>query len=206
MIVAKNATESIELAVKELTSENVVVLPTDTVYGFSGIVPCTENKIREIKGRDETKPFIRLISEPDEIYRYTEDIVPKELIDMWPGALTVIVTLKKELSLFEGETVGFRCPGDQWLRTVISKCGYPVFSSSVNKSGCPLLNTVEEINAENHFFSIDPKSEGLLAYWRCDDGSGKSLLDATGNGYDCTGDWADDSRWKPMPSSFSLPE
>ena len=148
MIVAKNATESIELAVKELTSDNVVVLPTDTVYGFSGIVPCTENKIREIKGRDETKPFIRLISEPDEIYRYTEDIVPKELIDMWPGALTVIVTLKKELSLFEGETVGFRCPGDEWLRTVISKCGYPVFSSSVNKSGCPLLNTVEEINAE----------------------------------------------------------
>ena len=66
--------------------------------------------------------------------------------------------------------------------------------------------TAEEINAENHFFSIDPKAEDLLAYWRCDDGSGKSLLDATGNGYDCIGDWADDSRWKPMPSSFSLPE
>ena len=66
--------------------------------------------------------------------------------------------------------------------------------------------TEEEINDENHFFSIDPKSEGLLAYWRCDDGSGKVLSDATGNGYDCSGDWADDSRWVPMLSSFSLPE
>ncbi len=145
MIVAKDAT-IIDIVVKELISENVVVLPTDTVYGFSGIVPSTEDKIRKIKGRDENKPFIHLIAEPKDIFNYTEDFIPEELINMWPGPLTVIVKLKKDLSVFNEETVGFRCPGDKWLRTIISKCGYPIFSTSVNKSGFPLLNTVEEIN------------------------------------------------------------
>ena len=66
--------------------------------------------------------------------------------------------------------------------------------------------TGEEINAENHFYSVDPASEGLFAYWRCDDAAGNILKDATRNGYDCTGDWTDNSAWDTTPLAFPLPK
>lgn len=42
--------------------------------------------------------------------------------------------------------------------------------------------TEEEINAKNHFYTVDPKSEGLFAYWPFTAGDGDYIEDATGNG------------------------
>lgn len=42
--------------------------------------------------------------------------------------------------------------------------------------------TAEEINAANHFYTVDPDSEGLYAYWKFVEGSGDTIADATGNG------------------------
>lgn len=43
----------------------------------------------------------------------------------------------------------------------------------------------DEINAPNHFYKIDPASEGLVAYWKFDDNtSGKTVRDYTSNGFD----------------------
>lgn len=64
--------------------------------------------------------------------------------------------------------------------------------------------TEAEINSENHFYNVDPKSEGLLAYWRCDDGVGNVLADAA-NGYSCNGRWTGDGVWGPMPMEYPLP-
>ena len=101
----------------------------------------------EIKGRCESKSFIRLISSPKEIYNYTNQIIPDILMELWPGALTLIVKLKDELAAFSGETVAFRCPGDLWLRNVIKKLGKPIFSTSVNKTGEPVMFSVQEMEA-----------------------------------------------------------
>ena len=73
-----------------------MIIPTDTVYGFSGIVDSSEHFntdaiIRKIKGREEYKPFIQLIAAPEDIVKYTDDVVPKKLLDCWPGPLTIIV-------------------------------------------------------------------------------------------------------------------
>lgn len=142
MIVKKNDDKSIEILVSALQNGEVVIIPTDTVYGFSGIVDekkITDSKIRKIKGREENKPFIQLISSPDEIFKYTNDSIPQKLLDCWPGALTLIVNDKK------GGTTAFRCPGDNWLREIIEKVGFPLYSTSVNKSGFPILECEKEI-------------------------------------------------------------
>lgn len=39
----------------------------------------------------------------------------------------------------------------------------------------------EEINTENHFYTVDPNSDGLVAYWKCDEGSGLEVKDHTSN-------------------------
>lgn len=150
MIILRSDSDSVECVSRVLLEGSVVVLPTDTVYGFSGVVPESEDVIRKIKGRDETKPFIQLIAEPEDIYRYTDEVLPDQLLAMWPGALTVIVPLKKRFITGESEvtTVAFRCPGDGWLRQIIKAVGKPIYSTSVNRSGQPVLSSVLEIDKE----------------------------------------------------------
>jgi len=45
--------------------------------------------------------------------------------------------------------------------------------------------TAEEIASENHFYKVDPASEGLVAYWKFDDRvPGKTVRDYSANGFD----------------------
>lgn len=143
MIIKKDNPASITTTIDILNANKIAIIPTDTVYGFSGIVPITDKKIRQIKGRSETKPFIQLISDPKDILALTNSKIPSKLIDLWPGALTVIVT-----NLQETNTVAYRCPGDEWLRSIISRCKVPIYSTSVNRSGKPILDTIKSITDE----------------------------------------------------------
>lgn len=42
--------------------------------------------------------------------------------------------------------------------------------------------TADEINAPNHFYTVDPASEGLFSYWKFVEGEGSTVADATGKG------------------------
>lgn len=147
---------SIKKVSEVLKKGGVVILPTDTVYGFSGIVDFkdsaeygTDCRIRSIKGREENKPLIQLISEPEDIRAFTDVEIPSEIFKFWPGSLTVIVPLKKDSPLKTNlPTVAFRCPGDQWLRKVIKETGCPIYSTSVNRSGCPVIEEIDGIKRE----------------------------------------------------------
>ena len=141
-LISKDDSNSAELTAQILKKGGVVIIPTDTVYGFSGIVPSADTRIRSIKGREESKPFIQLIAKPEDLRLYTNDTVPTELLSKWPGALTIIVNNKN------GGTTAFRCPGDAWLRKVIELCGAPIYSTSVNRSGEPVLDTQDAIIKE----------------------------------------------------------
>lgn len=147
---------SVSVAAGFLRRGKICILPTDTVYGFSGIAEwsgeqkfCTDEKIRSIKGRAEEKPLIQLVCDPDEIAQYASCEIPPALKRKWPGALTVIVPVKAGIPFAKKcPSVAFRCPGDSWLRAVIRECGAPVYSTSVNRSGSPALGTLYEIERE----------------------------------------------------------
>ena len=59
--------------------------------------------------------------------------------------------------------------------------------------------TQDELMAPYHFYSVEPDSQGLVAYWKMDDGAGKTIKDYA-NGYDLTCNKAPE--WVPV----SLPE
>ena len=141
-LIKKSEPDSVKITADILKEGGVVIIPTDTVYGFSGMVPGTDDRIRAIKGRAETKPMIQLIAKPEDLAKYTSDNVPANLLQKWPGALTIIVNDKR------GGTTAFRCPGDQWLRQVIAACVEPIYSTSVNRSGQPVLDSEEAIIKE----------------------------------------------------------
>lgn len=173
MICRKSDSESILIAADYIRRGKVVVLPTDTVYGFSGIVDGrhysyhTDRQINRIKEADEGKHLIQLISKPDDVKKYTRDVIPDELWAKWPGPLTIIVhTFEKDGNF---ATTAFRCPDDQWLRDLIARCGAPIYSTSVNKSGSPVLSSVSEIK------SVFGKDVALIV----DDGDKKSSVPST---------------------------
>ena len=48
--------------------------------------------------------------------------------------------------------------------------------------------TKEEINAENHFYSVPVDSEGLVGYWKLNDGAGAIVKDSSPSGNDMVGE------------------
>lgn len=139
MRIQKTSPNSASAAVAELKRENIIILPTDTIYGFSGLMGKTAESIARIKGRAEDKPFIALIAEPADIYRYTDINIPEYILNLWPAPLTLIVPLKGQ------GAQAFRCPADEWLRGVVAAAGDAVYSTSVNRSGTPPLTDIETI-------------------------------------------------------------
>lgn len=169
MICHKSEFSSFKLTVEKMKEKLVVILPTDTVYGFSAIVDDdshTKEKIQKIKGRDDNKPFIQLISSADEIKKFTDTEIPQELLKYWPGPLTIIVEDKRYSTENNKVTTAFRCPGDEWLRNVIKECGVPVYSTSVNRTGCTVLTKeieiVEEFEKETGLIVLDGDSKNSV--------------------------------------------
>jgi hypothetical protein len=60
--------------------------------------------------------------------------------------------------------------------------------------------TADEIKAKEHFYVVAPNSEGLVAYWKFDEGIGKLIADHTGNGNAIVA--SDNITWKTV----SLPK
>lgn len=44
----------------------------------------------------------------------------------------------------------------------------------------------EEIQTPNHFYQVDPSSEGLISYWKFDEGTGSTVKDYSPSGFDLT--------------------
>ena len=68
--------------------------------------------------------------------------------------------------------VGFAWDGNRWFEGNMSELR--VWNR---------LLTSEEINAPLHFYTVDPQSDGLAAYWKLDEGAGDMFHDSA-NGYD----------------------
>lgn len=60
--------------------------------------------------------------------------------------------------------------------------------------------TAEEIQATNHFYTVVPESDGLIAYWKFDEGAGTVVKDYSVSGYDLT------IEKEPKWESVSLPQ
>ncbi|MBN2553749.1 MAG: L-threonylcarbamoyladenylate synthase [Spirochaetales bacterium] len=128
----------IETVAQALDCGEVVIMPCDTIYGFIGVAPDTEEKIRALKGR-EGKSLLRLIPDAGWLPRYTDIVLPPGLKTYWPGALTIIFPAKK------AGTVALRIPADAALTKLMNKLGRALFSTSVNASGKPPLWRIDDI-------------------------------------------------------------
>src|SRR5437879_4578784 len=87
---------SIDLAVKLLAAGDLVVLPTDTVYGLaaSHSHPDAIARIYDVKRRPPDRPIALLVDRIDDVERVTTGISPIAFALMqrfWPGGLTLVL-------------------------------------------------------------------------------------------------------------------
>ena len=62
----------------------------------------------------------------------------------------------------------------------------PATVISTARSRKCVSGTPEEINAPDHFYQVAAASDGLVAYWKFDEGAGKTIKDQTSYGNDLT--------------------
>lgn len=174
MTLPKSEPASAEISAKFLLDGKIVVLPTDTIYGFSALAVLDGKKsnldkcIDKIKQSAASKPLIELIAEPQDVYKYAGQEIPQNLFSKWPGPLTLIVKNNDWYAGLTGRAAtAFRCPGDEWLRKVIGLCGSPLYSTSVNKSGSePLQNEgdiLREFGGQIELLVTEPPKPASLA-------------------------------------------
>lgn len=129
----------------------LVVFPTDTVYGlgtdaFSGL---GTHRIREAKGRGRDVPISVLIAETGLLTTLgfqVNDSAIRLCEAFWPGALTVIVKASPSLGWDLGEagdTVALRVPDHDFAQELLRGIG-PMAVSSANTHGrSPAMTTAE---------------------------------------------------------------
>ena len=137
--------EKYKKAVELLRNEEVVGMPTETVYGLAGnaFSPVAVSRIFEAKGRPTDNPLIVHISEFSEIYdlvEYVPESAEKLAEKFWPGPLTIILPKSPKVPYCTTgnlDTVAVRCPSHPVARKLIKLSGLPLAAPSANLSGKP---------------------------------------------------------------------
>ncbi len=142
MVVKAASPEAFRSLVRVLASGGVAIAPGDTMYGLVGIAPDSGDRIREIKGRGEDKPFLQLLPDPSWVAKFSPLAAPANLLKHWPGPLTLVFPAR------EGGTVALRVPDSHFLRELLEAVGRPLYSTSVNRAGAAPLQRVEEMRRE----------------------------------------------------------
>ncbi len=140
-------------AVELLKNNEVVGIPTETVYGLGGNAysPQAVDRIFSAKGRPTDNPLIVHISEFEEIYDLVE-AVPESARRLaesfWPGPLTIILPKSENVphcTTGNLDTVAVRCPSHPVARRLIKLTGLPIAAPSANISGKPSPTKAEHV-------------------------------------------------------------
>ena len=149
-------TEELKIVCNLIKNGEVVVFPTETVYGIgaNALDKDAVGKVFIAKGRPADNPLIIHLADKSKIEEVAEDIteVEQKLIDAFmPGPFTII--LKKKMivpSIVSAglDTVGIRIPNNIIAKAIIQYSGVPVAAPSANVSGKPSGTTIDDIRQE----------------------------------------------------------
>ena len=145
----------VDAAVKALKAGDVILYPTDTVWGLGCDATRDDavQRIFDLKKRDDAKSVIILVSDADMLARYVRQIPPMalELLEINDKPMTIIYPEGVGLSakvIAEDGSVAIRIPQNEFCTEMIRAFGKPIVSTSANISGEETPACFAEINAE----------------------------------------------------------
>ena len=133
----------------------LVVLPTDTVYGIGAdaFAPLAVDRLLSAKGRGRDMPVPVLVASPDMAAALVVELgaTGAALVErFWPGPLTVVARHTPHLAWDLGDsrgTVAVRMPDHELALALIKETG-PLAVSSANRTGSPPAVTVTDAQVQ----------------------------------------------------------
>ncbi len=125
-----------------LKERKIILYPTETVYGLGAkaFLKTTEKKIKFLKQRPESKPFIVLVKNLKMLEKYAF-LSPKikNFLKKWPSKTSIILFSKKT-----NKKVAFRISSHIFVKNLFNHIDFPIISTSANISGKKSCLSVNE--------------------------------------------------------------
>jgi L-threonylcarbamoyladenylate synthase len=173
----------IEAAKEAISKGELIVLPTDTVYGVGAdaFTPWAVSRLLAAKGRGRDMPPPVLVGTVRAATALVDGFGPfgQDLIDeFWPGGLTLVARSTPTLAWDLGETrgtVAVRMPLHAAALDLLKKTG-PMAVSSANTTGNPAATTADE--------AVEQLGDSIAVYLDggpCGGGVASTIIDLTGS-------------------------
>lgn len=145
------------LAKKLLEKDEVIAIPTETVYGLAGnaFSESAVKKIFEIKKRPFYNPLIVHIASIDKLNTVAKNIpeIAYQLAEIfWPGPLTLILEKKDIIPNWVTggkNTVAVRVPNHSLTLKLLDSLSFPLAAPSANPFGT--ISPTQAVHVENYF-------------------------------------------------------
>lgn len=136
-----------------LTSQKIILYPTDTIYGLGvdATDPEVVLRLQALKGRPDGKPISVVVSDMAMLREYAEvtSLAERLAEALLPGKLTLILRANPRIHtpgiVGEDGSIGFRIPNHSVPIALVKKVGKPITATSANVSGMETEKTPEAI-------------------------------------------------------------
>ncbi len=165
---------------KEVLLENeLIALPTETVYGLAGnaFSETAIKKIFELKKRPFYNPLIVHLKSASSIYDVALDIPESALLladKFWPGPLTLVLKKQEHISdlITAGKkTVAVRVPSHPLALALLETLDFPLVAPSANPFG-----SISPTNAKHVFNYFGDELEVILDGGECEKGLESTII------------------------------
>ena len=155
-ILKKNNIENdLKIAVHRLLKGNLVILPTETVYGIGADATNTEavKKIFHIKNRPFNNPIICHFENLEKVNEHVElnSTALKMAKTFWPGPLTLILKKRKNSKISpyvsnNNDMIGCRVPNHPIVLKILKTLNRPIAAPSANLTTKLSSTNIEHID------------------------------------------------------------
>ncbi len=178
--------EGLAHAQRAIAQKQVIVMPTDTVYGIAAdaFSPQAVATLLAAKGRGRSMPppvLIQRLQTMDGLAADVSDDARKLAGAFWPGGLTLIFHSQPTLTWDLGETMGtvtLRMPDDRLALDLLTITG-PLAVSSANRTGQPAAQTASAARTQLGE-AVEVYLEAGFRPLAGTDASPSTIVDATG--------------------------
>jgi L-threonylcarbamoyladenylate synthase len=153
-LTSDNHAEVARMTVEAARRGDLLLFPTDTVYGLGGTAFSRRvmDKLRKVKPERNSKPTAVLI---DNIIRMSQcggDVPSRKIValaeEFWPGPLTLVWktsnAIPQEFQMAD-HSLGYRVPNSPLLLDVLRELETPLWATSANLPGQPAPRIFSEV-------------------------------------------------------------
>jgi L-threonylcarbamoyladenylate synthase len=144
--------ETYVAAIAALQRGDVIIFPTETLYGLGADALNTTavERVVHLKGRPAANPISVLVADRAMLGSIVDELPPlaETLINQfWPGSLTLVLPAKKGISkhlINANGGVGVRISSEPIATQLVRELGKPITATSANPSGQNPARNIEE--------------------------------------------------------------